>query len=92
MRITLEQINEILASQDIEGLIEAGAPDDEYSGEAQKIYDILSLAKEDELNIQPLVLILNHLWQRSFNLTRQDMINRSEAITALAESIFRTYR
>ncbi len=45
-----DKINKILQLEDIEGLIEAGAPSDEYLSEAEAIALIVSNASEQDLS------------------------------------------
>ena len=45
MKITKEDITKILAKYDVAGLIESGAPKDEYDAEAKRIWEKLKLHK-----------------------------------------------
>ncbi len=54
MTITESAVVEALKSEDIESLIEAGAPDDEYTPEAQCIVQALATIDESEISEEAL--------------------------------------
>lgn len=79
------QINKILQQEDIEGLIEAGAPYDEYTSEAEAIAAILS--KEQGPDFTKLTNIIFEFWQNVFNLSDSDMNLRKDAIHRVSTNI-----
>lgn len=80
-------INGYLQAADIEGLIEIGAPSDEYESEAQDIArGLVELSKED-WGQADIVAIISLVWARSFNLASDDMAKRLSAIQQVANRI-----
>lgn len=85
MNTLVVHINRILQQEDIEGLIEAGAPSDEYASEAEAIASIVSNAKEHDLtNLEDAIC---EFWQNIFHLSDDDMDLRREAIHRLMVNI-----
>lgn len=86
MTISLEKIEEILAAEDIEGLIEAGAPNSEYDTEGKEIFNRLS---STDTSISAVQSIIERVWQRSFNLSRQNIIERAEPFSNVAVKLYK---
>jgi hypothetical protein len=60
------QIDEILRSLDIEGLIELGAPTDEYISESKDIEMAIKLLRKEDSNEESLVKIIQAIWMKNF--------------------------
>lgn len=80
-------INSYLQSADIEGLIEIGAPTDEYESEAKDIARGLAEISKQDWGQADIVAIISLIWARSFNLAADDMAKRLPAIQQVAEKI-----
>lgn len=87
MVLTYPIINVMLAQEDIEGLIEAGAPADEYMDEAAQITAALLLLSKDAVTKDNITAIISLVWIKSFNLSESDMKLRLLAIKRIAERI-----
>ncbi len=84
MNVILEQIERLLLEEDIEGLIAAGAPEDEYHSEATEIYMAIS---DDSVAGTEIQDIIERIWQRSFNLTRQNIVDRKASFERISNNI-----
>lgn len=82
-----KNISFYLQSADIEGLIEIGAPADEYESEAQDIAHALAELPKEDWREHDVVAIISLIWARSFNLASDDMTKRLPAIQELAGRI-----
>jgi hypothetical protein len=80
-------IENILREEDIEGLIELGAPGDEYDSEARKLEEILSgwgvRPSEEQI-----VNVLRDVWSEFFGpFNPQEMVARRDAFQRIAHRI-----
>ena len=80
MRITTANINALLIQEDIEGLIDAGAPSDEYSDEAALIAAALLQLDREQLTEEIILSTISLIWLKSFELSEQDMKLRIPAL------------
>ena len=87
MDITQSAIDSILRQEDIEGLIESGAPGDEYSSEAENIASALAGFTREQLTEDNIVEVLSSVWSRNFNLAQADIGQRLPAIRRVAAQI-----
>lgn len=78
MNSLVSHINKILQQEDIEGLIEVGAPSDEYLSEAEAI--ALMVSNGVEMDAQNLENAIFAFWGNIFNLADNDMNLRRDAI------------
>lgn len=78
-------INQILQKEDIEGLIEAGAPPDEYTSEAEAIAAVVMNLSDK--NVDSLRNAVYELWKNIFNLSSDDMNLRREAIYRVVTNV-----
>ena len=76
----------ILQTEDIEGLIELGAPADEYSDEAARIGSRLN-ALAGEINEDQVLGIISTVWEQSFGLSSHDIKQRTPALRRVAGEI-----
>ena len=68
LHISLEKIKTVLRIADIEGLIESGAPDDEYDSEAEEIMQALSMMEIESLNEEAMLSVIADVWEDYFHL------------------------
>ena len=91
MQISETQINDILNNADIEGLLVSGAPVDEYESEASLIYQSILEMKDRVLTREEIILIVSQVWQSSFELLDQDMVERHNGVVSVSDHIYRLY-
>ena len=85
MKITEAVVQKTLDQEDIEGLREIGAPEDEYSHEAQKIISRLSGNAPTE---ESLAAVVREVWIASFGpFSDEDIEKRSPAFSKVAHQI-----
>lgn len=84
MNISQTFISSLLQKEDIEGLLNMGAPSDEYNIEAQTIYLSLSKLDPHEMTIQRVENTIKSEWMRSFDLSHEDVQLRSSSIRRVA--------
>lgn len=84
-----ENINNLLQEADIEGLITAGAPADEYDSEAAAISLALREMDNSQINTDSITAVIAAIWAKSFHLDENGIHARLPAIKTLAERITR---
>ena len=84
MTAVIDKISEALVREDIEGLINLGAPQDEYTFEARKIAEAVGAAKLSEDEIAD---IIAEVWVNSFGLQSEDLDKRLPGIKVVAREI-----
>ena len=87
MMTTQEKIASILREEDIEGLIEIGAPQDEYDAEAEMISRALSSQKTELLTLPKITTIITLIWGDMFQLDRAGIEQRLPAFSRVAAKI-----
>jgi len=87
MRITTANINALLAEEDVEGLIGAGAPSDEYSDEAAQIAVVLLQLEHEQLTEDIILSAVSLIWLKNFELSEQDMKLRIPALERITRLI-----
>lgn len=80
MHITTANINALLVQEDVEGLIDAGAPSDEYSDEAAQIAAALLQLDHEQLTEDIILSTVSLIWIKNFELSEQDMKLRIPAL------------
>lgn len=81
----------ILNAEDIEGLLESGAPPDEYAGEAARIAAALAQGSWAEITEEHIAGIVRRVWSEQFGpFSREDLQMRSNAFLAVARQILAT--
>lgn len=84
--MTVEQIRQILNEEDIEGLLQAGAPADEYETEAERITQ--AVAQADELTEDRLTVVVQTMWREMFGpLSEEQLGLRHSAFRRVAHRI-----
>ncbi|MDX1950148.1 MAG: hypothetical protein SFT90_06595 [Rickettsiales bacterium] len=76
MNISLKQTENLLIKYDIEGLIEAGAPDDEYSNEANQIHQGLNELTQENHNYEAVLSLISLIWAKNFELDTNNFKQR----------------
>lgn len=87
MHFTTQRIAAALRAADIEGLIESGAPADEYDSEAQILASALAQCKAAEINAGTIEALLLHIWGQSLNLSPAEIETRRPALRCIAEDL-----
>ncbi len=88
MHISVTEINSILIQADIEGLIELGAPEDEYEDEAAQIAAAISTFKDNELTRDTMLALVVVVWMKSFDLDDESFSLRMDAIMRTSLAIY----
>lgn len=92
MEIHVSMVENALRSADVEGLLELGAPADEYDFVAQVVHRALSELSVDEIMLESVMSVLQMTWRESFDLGAADLQKRDAALKALAEEIMAVVR
>lgn len=87
MQIDINYINNLLVSEDIEGLIELGAPEDEYIQEAEDIHFAIDKLGEPERTKENILAIISIIWMKNFELNQNDMELRLESLENIADNL-----
>jgi hypothetical protein len=90
MSITASSINAILVHEDIEGLIEVGAPIDEYESEAAQIAAAILQLEKDQRSEENILAIISLLWMKSFDISAEDITLREPGFKRVARAILAT--
>lgn len=87
MLTAISDINQVLIQEDIEGLIEAGAPDDEYRDEAIQLAAALVQLKNEEKTVESIFSLLFLIWVEAFELGEPEMRVRQDALLRVSHAI-----
>jgi hypothetical protein len=79
MTISPIQIQQVLNDEDIEGLLKAGAPTDEYETEAQMIAEAITQTHESKLTEERLTSVVKVTWAEMFGPFSEDQLQQREA-------------
>lgn len=90
LMITSQTINELLNEEDIEGMLEAGAPTDEYASESNRIASAINALAASQITEESILAIVSLAWMQDFDLDESAMRTRAEAINRVAHRIFKT--
>lgn len=71
------RINELLQKEDIEGLLEFGAPNDEYSSEAMEIASLISSIDKNRLTEDIIISLISDVWSKYFDPFSEDGIKKT---------------
>lgn len=77
--MTITHIQHVLNDEDIEGLLGAGAPSDEYESEAQMIAKAITQASESELTEELLTTVVRSTWVEMFGPFSDEQLRKREA-------------
>jgi hypothetical protein len=88
MIISTAKIDSILQEEDIEGLLNLGAPKDEYSHEAEEIRAALEGLSENEASFDQVAPIVMTIWERSFGpFSPDDLQKRAPVLRQVVQRI-----
>ncbi len=87
----LASIQELVRAADPEGLLEGGAPADEYQPEEDALLKAMAHLPTAELLSTNILPKLETIWQRSFNLGEDELAARRPALLSLAKEIERFF-
>ncbi len=88
MKITDEDVREALWAEDIEGLLELGAPQNEYAAESRSIAGALAGHSETALSEEELASVIRAVWLHSFGpFSTAEMQKRSDVFRQVAHRI-----
>jgi hypothetical protein len=87
MNTSSTAIDLILQTEDVEGLIEIGAPSDEYVSEAQEIAEAISKLSASQVTAENIVAIISLAWAKSFNRSAEEIKERLPAFHRIARQI-----
>ena len=80
MIIPTTTIDAILQKEDIEGLLNLGAPKGEYSREAADIHAALEAIGEDDATSDQIAAVVMTVWERSFGPFSPDHIQKRSPV------------
>lgn len=81
-------MNELLVESDIEGLIENGAPKDEYFTEAEQIVSAINQLEKKQINEENILAIISLVWMRNFELSVEELKLRANSINEIIKKLF----
>jgi hypothetical protein len=86
--ISVSAVEEVLRSEDIEGLLELGAPRDEYADEARRIISALADVGMEDLTESTVTTAIQKTWIESFGpFSAVDIQKRIPAFQQVARHI-----
>jgi hypothetical protein len=85
--IVLSEIEAILRAEDIEGLLAAGAPRDEYDSEAKDICNALNSAQNSDLDVDQITDLIAAIWGKWFGLSTENLQKRKPAFRNVTAQI-----
>ncbi|MFZ0320175.1 MAG: hypothetical protein WAL56_13715 [Candidatus Sulfotelmatobacter sp.] len=87
--ITQEIVQRALNAEDLEGLLQVGAPPDEYESEAQMIAKAVAHTNEAELTEDHLADLIRDVWIEMFGPFSQEEIDRrGGGFRSVAQRVF----
>jgi hypothetical protein len=84
-------IDNALRAEDVEGLLELGAPNDEYSHEAKTIASELDELTLDAASEDSVAAVIAKVWAKSFELSDEDLDKRCAALLRVARQILASH-
>ena len=88
----LQLIENLLRTHDIEGLLDIGAPEDEYNTEAKMIAERIGTAEwrihPQKLPVAQVKEIIRNVWAETFALDEEDLAKRERAFEEIAKRLF----
>jgi hypothetical protein len=89
--IPISIIDNALRAEDVEGLLELGAPNDEYSHEAKTIASELEQLTPGTESEDGIAAVIAKVWAKSFELSDEDLDKRYSALRRVARQILASY-
>ena len=87
MTISCAHIETVLRIEDIESLIEFGAPDNEYDSEAKEMFELLERLDRGQFTEDGLVSVVSRVWGEMFDLDEEGVNKRMPAFRNVAKNI-----
>ena len=84
-------IDNALRADDVEGLLELGAPNDEYFHEAKTIASELEQLTPGTESEDGIAAVIAKVWAKSFELSDEDLDKRYSALRRVARQILASY-
>jgi hypothetical protein len=84
------KIESILRIEDVEGLIELGAPADEYASEARDIALAIAKLHPSPITETSVVAIIALVWGKSFDRSAKEIEQRLPAFRRIAQRILQS--
>ena len=90
MKFTIAKANQALAVEDIEGLISAGAPADEYQDEAAQLVAALDKIDHSLVTEDLIFALLSVIWSQYFELPEEELALRIPALLRVSQAILQS--
>ena len=87
MTVDLESIDELIRTQDIEGFLADGAPEDEYAPEIEVVFAQLRALPIQQASRERLIALLEAVWTKDFSLSESELETRRPGFEAIADKI-----
>jgi hypothetical protein len=91
MTVDQESIEELFTTTDLEGLIAAGAPADEYEPEIEQLIEALARIPTGEASQSKIVDLLNEIWRKDFAATEDRLESLRPGFESLANTLLEHY-
>jgi hypothetical protein len=91
MNIDYQIIEELFRAYDFEDLISAGAPDNEYEPEVERICSALQAMPREQATTQILETLFEDVWRHMFGTTDEGIVRRRPDFTELAEKVMHLF-
>jgi hypothetical protein len=91
MTVDWESLDELLRVQDVEGLIAAGAPGDEYEPEIEELLARLEEIPPGTASQVKIVSIFEDVWRQKFSATEQMLDQRRPHFVEIADKLLEHY-
>jgi hypothetical protein len=88
MLVSAEKIRDALRAEDIEGLIELGAPSDEYDDEATQIAEAVAELPEGKVSAENIIAIIALIWAKSFDRSSDEIAKRLPAFSRVIQRLY----
>lgn len=89
--VSVSAVDNALRAEDVEGLLELGAPNDEYSHEAKTIASKLDELTPGAASEDSITAVIANIWAKSFELSDEDLDKRYTALRRVARQILASY-
>lgn len=85
--ISVDAIMAALNEEDVEGLLELGAPRDEYESEAAMIADLLASIPRSDRTEDSIMAAVSAVWGRMFGRSSSDLEARRPSFRRIAQRL-----
>lgn len=87
MRVDIRDLLATLNQEDVESLLEAGAPTDEYEPEASMIAEAVSTIPDHLVSETAVTVAIAQVWGKMFSLGPSELALREPAFTRIAKRL-----